>query len=148
MEETKEAKQEETKQDEAQEAKQEETPKQKIELPPVNFTNFVNDLASAAFGYLGGFRNPETGTPIVSLELAKHHIDTIEMLQEKTRGNLTAPEGNFLENILYNLRMSYVRMSSAPPPTPEPEEQKQEEQEEKQGQQQQADNKEEKPSEK
>ncbi len=137
--ETKQEETEETKQDEAQEVKQEDTPEQKIELPPVNFTNFVNDLAGAAFGYLGSFRNPETGAPIVSLEIAKHHIDTIEMLQEKTKGNLTAPEKNFLDNILYNLRMSYVRMSSAPPPTPEPEQQEQ---------QPQANDAEEEPSEK
>jgi len=144
MEETKEAKQEETeetKQDEAQEAKQQEAPEQRIELPPVNFTNFINDLAGAAFGYLGGFRNPETDTPMVNLGIAKHHINTIEMIQEKTKGNLTAPEQNFLENVLYNLRMSYVRMSSAPPLTPEPEEEKQE-------QEQQADSEGEKTAEK
>jgi len=138
-EENKEEKQEETeetKEDETQETKQEEVQEQRIELPPVDFTNFISNLASTAFGYLGGFRTPETNQPIVSLELAKHHIDTIEMLQEKTKSNLTAPENNFLENTLYNLRMSYVRMSTAPPPTQESEEEKQE-------QQQKADDKEE-----
>ena len=39
----------------------------------------------------------------------KHIIDTIEMLEEKTKGNLTAPEANFLANTLYELRMGYVR---------------------------------------
>ena len=37
-------------------------------------------------------------------------IDTLEMLEEKTKGNLTAPETNFLANSLYDLRMGYVRM--------------------------------------
>lgn len=118
---------EEIKPDEDQETEQEEAPEQRIELPPVDFINFINNLASTAFGYLGGFRNPETDSPIVSLEFAKHHIDTIEMLQAKTKGNLTAPEANFLENTLYNLRISYVRMSSAPPPTQESAEEKPEE---------------------
>jgi hypothetical protein len=42
----------------------------------------------------------------------KHIIDTIEMLEEKTKGNLTAPESNFLSNTLYELRMNYIRVVS------------------------------------
>ena len=116
-EETQESKQEDTQQSEQQEPK--ETP-ERIELPPVNFTNFINSLASTAFMYMGGLMDPETKKPIVELNLAKHHIDIIEMLQQKTKGNLTVPESNFLENTLYNLRMSYVRFATAPPPTEEP----------------------------
>lgn len=90
--------------------------KEKIQLPPVEFTTFIGNLASTAYAYLGGMQDPETQKPIVQLELAKHHIDIIEMLQEKTKGNLASPENNFLENTLYNLRMSYVRMVNQPPP--------------------------------
>ena len=43
-------------------------------------------------------------------------IDIIEMLKEKTDGNLAMPEKNFLDNTLYNLRMSYVRAVNNPPP--------------------------------
>lgn len=82
---------------------------EKIELPSVNFTNFVASLVSSAFAYLGGLRDPETNKPIVHLELAKHAIDTLGMIKEKTKGNLTATENNFLENMLYDLKMSYVR---------------------------------------
>jgi len=116
-EETQESKQEDAQQSEQQEPK--ETP-ERIELPPVNFTNFINSLASTAFMYMGGVIDPETKRPIIELNLAKHHIDIIEMLQQKTKGNLTAPESNFMENTLYNLRMSYVRFATAPPPTEEP----------------------------
>jgi len=116
-EDTQESKQEDTQQSEQQEPK--ETP-ERIELPPVNFINFINSLASTAFMYMGGLVDPETKKPIIELNMAKHNIDTIEMLQEKTKGNLTAPESNFLENTLYNLRMSYVRISTMPPPTEEP----------------------------
>ena len=116
-EDTQESKQEDTQQSEQQEPK--ETP-ERIELPPVNFTNFINSLASTAFMYMGGLMDPETKMPIIELNLAKHHIDIIEMLQQKTKGNLEAPESNFVENTLYNLRMSYVRFATAPPPTEEP----------------------------
>ena len=49
---------------------------------------------------------------VINLPLVKHIIDTIEMLEEKTKGNLTAPEANFLANTLYELRMGYVRALS------------------------------------
>jgi hypothetical protein len=119
----KEAESQESKPEDTQKSEQQEpieTPEtEKIELPPVNFTNFINSLASTAFMYMGGLVDPETKKPIIELSMAKHQIDTIEMLQQKTKGNLTAPESNFLENTLYNLRMSYVRLSTAPPPAEE-----------------------------
>jgi hypothetical protein len=116
---TQESKQEDTQKSEQQEPK-ETLEEERIELPPVNFTNFINSFASTAFMYMGGLVDPETKMPIIELNLAKHHIDIIEMLQRKTKGNLTAPENNFLENTLYNLRMSYIRFATAPPPTEEP----------------------------
>jgi len=114
---TQESKQEDTQKSEQQALK--ETPEEEFELPPVNFINFINSLASTAFMYMGGLVDPETKKPIIELNLAKHHIDIIEMLQQKSKGNLTAPENNFLENTLYNLRMSYIRFATAPPPTEE-----------------------------
>jgi hypothetical protein len=79
-----------------------------VELPPVNFENFILGLRSTAFMHMG-FRDPESGELFQNLQLARHTIDTMGMIQEKTKGNLTAPESNLLENILYELRMSYVR---------------------------------------
>jgi hypothetical protein len=93
---------------------QEETPEKEaeeqpwMELPPVNFENFVLGLRNTALIHLG-FRDPETGKLIQNLPLARHTIDTLGMIEGKTRGNLTAPEANLLENILYELRMSYLR---------------------------------------
>ncbi len=58
---------------------------------------------------------------VVNLGLVKGIIDTIEMLEEKTQGNLTAPEANFLANTLYELRMGYVRAISRQEVTPEAE---------------------------
>lgn len=89
-------------------AKQEAEEQPWMELPPVNFENFVLGLRNTALIHLG-FRDPETGKLIQNLALARHTIDTLGMIEEKTKGNLTAPEANLLENILYELRMSYLR---------------------------------------
>jgi len=89
---------------------EENTNEQEIQLPPVDFITFVTDLITTAHLYLQGFRNPETEEVIVNLEYAKRMIDTLEMLEQKTKGNLSAPETNFLTNSLYELRMGYVRV--------------------------------------
>ena len=96
---------------------EQESPK----LPPVDFSAFIAELGTTALAYLGGFQNPETKEVFVDLEMAKRTIDTIDLLKEKTKGNLTAPESNLLDNTLYNLRMTYIRIANNPPPPPTPE---------------------------
>ena len=91
-----------------EEKKEQETEEQPIELPPVTFENFIYGLYSTAMFQIG-FKDPDSGKLVRNLPLARHTIDTIGMLQEKTKGNLTAPESNLVENLLYELRMSYVR---------------------------------------
>ena len=87
---------------------EEQQQQQRVELPPVNFENFIFGLYNTALIYLG-VRDPETGRLIQNLPLVRHTIDTLGMIQEKTKGNVTAPEGNLLENLLYELRMNYLR---------------------------------------
>ena len=89
------------------------------QLPPIDFISFISDLITTARLYLQGFRDPETEQVIVNLGLAKRMIDTLEMLEEKTKGNLTAPESNFLVNSLYDLRMGYVRAVNSQKDAPE-----------------------------
>ncbi|MDE0556047.1 MAG: DUF1844 domain-containing protein [Candidatus Poribacteria bacterium] len=81
-------------------------------LPPVDFISYLANLVETGRLYLNGIPNPETDEVVVNLPLVKHIIDTIEMLEKKTKGNLTAPEANFLANTLYELRMGYVRALS------------------------------------
>jgi hypothetical protein len=81
------------------------------EFPPVTFEDFIFNLYNIALINLG-YRDPESGKLIRNLLMAKHTIDTIGMLEEKTKGNLTAPENNLLSNLLYELRMSYLRVLS------------------------------------
>ena len=97
------------------------TEQERPKLPPVDFSAFVAELGMTAVTYLGGYQNPETKEVLVDLEMAKRTIDTIELLKEKTKGNLTAPESNLLDNTLYNLRMTYIRLANNPPPPPTPE---------------------------
>ena len=82
------------------------------QLPPVDFISYLANLVETGRLYLEGFPNPETDEVVTNFPLVKHIIDTIEMLEEKTKGNLTAPEANFLTNTLYELRMGYVRAIS------------------------------------
>ncbi len=99
---------------------EEEVEQQPMELPPVSFENFVFGLYNTALFHLG-IRDPETGALIQNLPVARHTIDTLGMLQEKTKGNLTAPESNLMENLLYELRMNYLRSAKQAEAAPEEE---------------------------
>lgn len=77
-------------------------------FPEVNFATFVITLSTSALLYLGEIPDPETNKPVVNLPLAKHTIDTLGMLKEKTQGNLTPDESKILDQFLYDLRMKYV----------------------------------------
>ena len=83
------------------------------QLPPVDFISYLANLVETGRLYLEGIPNPETEEVVINLPLVKHVIDTIEMLEVKTKGNLTAPEANFLSNTLYELRMGYIRVVSS-----------------------------------
>ncbi|MYE91622.1 DUF1844 domain-containing protein, partial [Candidatus Poribacteria bacterium] len=97
------------------------TEQDRPKLPPIDFSAFIAELGMTAVTYLGGYQNPETNEVLVDLEMAKRAIDTIDLLKEKTKGNLTAPESNLLDNTLYNLRMTYIRIANNPPSPPHPE---------------------------
>ena len=112
QEEEKEAQEEEAvdEDEEKEESEEPDLEQEQMELPPVNFENFLFGLYNTARFHLG-VQNPETGELMQNLPVARHTIDTLVMLQEKTKGNLAAPESNLMENLLYELRMSYLRMS-------------------------------------
>lgn len=77
-------------------------------LPPVDFPTLVLSFAQSALVHLGELPHPETGEPKRNLSLARHNVDLLGMLQEKTRGNLDTDEQKLIENLLYDLRMKYV----------------------------------------
>lgn len=79
----------------------------------IDFYTFTLSLASSAFVHLGDAPHPETGEAgKPDLALAKQTIDILDMLREKTKGNLTAEEEKFLENLLTDLRLRFVARSS------------------------------------
>ncbi len=81
-------------------------------LPEINFVNFLLSLHTSALIQLGEVQDPGTGQPSKNLPVARQTIDLIVMLKEKTKGNVTEQEGRMLENILYDLRMRFVKASS------------------------------------
>jgi hypothetical protein len=78
-------------------------------LPEVNFNSLIFSLSSTALFHLGEIPDPQTGEKKKELDLAKHAIDTIAMLKDKTAGNLTEEERKFLDSILADLRWHYVK---------------------------------------
>lgn len=80
----------------------------------VNFNAFVVSLATTAAVHFGDVGDPVTGTqPPANLEAAGHAIDMLMLLERKTQGNLTAEEGAFLTQVLYELRMRFVELEKA-----------------------------------
>jgi Domain of unknown function (DUF1844) len=78
-------------------------------LPEVSFTGLIFSLSSSALFHMGEIADPTTGEKKKDLGLAKHAVDTIAMLREKTTGNLTPEEQKFVENVLTDLRWRYVK---------------------------------------
>jgi hypothetical protein len=81
-------------------------------MPELSFTALVISLASTAAVHFGDVPDPATGEPSTpNLEGARQMIDILELLDEKTRGNLTAEERQVLEQVLFELRLRYVQAS-------------------------------------
>lgn len=84
-------------------------------LPPATFDFLVSGLMMQAQMHLGLFRmGDEPDQPAPDTRLARHTIDMLAMLQEKTRGNLSIEEQRLLENSLTELRFRYVQVMSSP----------------------------------
>lgn len=78
-------------------------------FPAINFSTFLFSLNSSALVQLGMMEDPTSGEKTKNLPLAKQTIDIISMLEEKTRGNLDPDEAAMIKNILYDLRILYVK---------------------------------------
>lgn len=90
----------------------EEEIKQDQELPPIDFMSFVMSLATSALIYLGEVPDPVDNERKKIVPMAKQMIDLISLLEEKTKGNLTDDEDKYMENILFELRMLFVKAST------------------------------------
>ncbi|MFH1017799.1 MAG: DUF1844 domain-containing protein [Pseudomonadota bacterium] len=104
------------------EPKKEATPERKPPSPPpvreapadheaVDFSSFILSLSTSALLHMGLIKDPEGPDVPKNLPLAKQEIDILEMLQKKTRNNLTKQEEGLFEEVLYELRLRFVEAS-------------------------------------
>jgi hypothetical protein len=89
-----------------QQSKQEEG-----ELPQIDFSTFILSLSHSGFVHLGDAPSPDGQSRATNLVLARQTIDLLDLLSEKTKGNLTGEEERLLSHVLYELRMRYVEVS-------------------------------------
>lgn len=81
-------------------------------MPPATFEFLIHTLFTQALMALGRIPNPITNKAVKNVATAKHFIDTLQMLEEKTRGNLSSDERKLLEEIQHQLRTLYVEACS------------------------------------
>ena len=83
------------------------------DLPKIDFSTFVLSLGTSALFHMGLVSDPSSGEKKgeLNLPLASQTIDTLVMLEEKTRGNLDDEEGKLIESLLYEIRMRFVEVS-------------------------------------
>ena len=89
--------------------KSRQAPDNEDNYPPVNFTNFVLSLSTSALFHFGDFAESEGAAPQKNLPAVKQTIDILDMLNEKTKGNLDQNESSLIQGILYELKMRYVK---------------------------------------
>ena len=85
---------------------------EEAQFPEINFPTFVASLNASALLHLGVIEDPASGQKTKNLPMAKQTIDILSMLESKTEGNLTKEEENMLKNILYDLRILFVKEKS------------------------------------
>jgi hypothetical protein len=81
------------------------------ELPPASFATLAQSVLTQVLFYLGDL-STRGGEPMINLDMAKHNIDTLSVLEEKSRGNLSEEEKRLLDAALYEARMRYVALAS------------------------------------
>jgi hypothetical protein len=78
------------------------------QLPPIDFPSYLLSYYTQGLVLLGEVPSPYSGKKEEDVDAARHTIEILTLLQEKTKGNLTQDEGKLLENVLYELRMKYM----------------------------------------
>jgi len=83
------------------------------QIPPADFLTLVSTIATQALFSMGAMPDPQTGQRYTNLDIARHHIDSLGVLEAKTKGNLTEEEATTLATTLYELRSTYVQIANA-----------------------------------
>ena len=82
-------------------------------LPEANFQTLVSTMATQALFAMGAIPDPRTGQRMVHLDLARHHVDMIGVLEEKSTGNLSEDEQKLVSTTLHELRSTYIQVANA-----------------------------------
>jgi len=80
-----------------------------VQFPEINFATFIFSLNTSALVHMGMLEDPSTQSKSKNLPMAKQTIDVLCMMEEKTKGNLSPDEDSMLKNILYDLKIMYVK---------------------------------------
>lgn len=78
-------------------------------MPEVTFSTFVMSLNTSALFHLGEIADPDSGQKVFNPSLARHAIDTLVVLEQKTKGNLSEEEAELLKNILFDVKLRFVQ---------------------------------------
>lgn len=101
---------------------EQQQPTQPMGMPPASFELLVSTFATEAMVALGQFPNPMTQEVSVNPDHASYAIDMLDMLREKTKGNLSDGEETMLIDVLHQLRMAFIAVKQASPAEKSPEE--------------------------
>lgn len=82
-------------------------------IPKADFQTLLSTMVTQALFAMGAIPDPQTGRRMAHLDLARHHIDMLGVIEEKTKGNLSEEESNMLATTLYELRGQYVQLLQA-----------------------------------
>jgi len=86
-----------------------DVPSDDEQIPKIDFSTFAISLGTSALYHMGVVEGPQGDeSPHKDLALARQTVDTLEMLAEKTRGNLDEQERRLMESLLFELRMRFV----------------------------------------
>jgi hypothetical protein len=91
---------------------QDETEEDKDYVPPLEFGSLVFPFYTQALIKLGLMEDPIQGKPAENLKLAKRLIDLLDMLRDRTKGNLDGEEEKFLEACLSQLKLNYLKQTN------------------------------------
>lgn len=81
-------------------------------MPEANFETLLSTMATQALFAMGAIPDPTTGQRVAHLDLARHHIDMLNVLEEKTKDNLSEEESQMLTQTTYELRSRYIQLST------------------------------------
>lgn len=78
-------------------------------MPEVTFEAFIMSLNTSVLYHLGEIADPLTGKREKNLDLARHGIDTLALMEQKTQGNLSDDEAKMLKDLLYDAKLKFVQ---------------------------------------